>query len=99
MTLSKPPIVGRSLDMRVRAVDPDAAVTGSVTTFGDGRSFGTSACRPVDAAGHAPGGPFAAGTPGTIQAPPEDSKAGKLTGLLRLDSRGGARPPGRGPPA
>jgi uncharacterized protein YkwD len=88
VTLSKPPIVGRALDMRVRAVDPDAAVTGSVTTFGDGHSFGTSACRPADSAGHAPGGPFAAGTPVTIQSPQQFSKAGQLAGLLRLDSGG-----------
>jgi uncharacterized protein YkwD len=88
MTLSKPPVVGRSLELLVRAVDPEAAVSGSVATFGDGHSFGTSACRPPDSQGRAPGGPFAAGAPVTISTPQAYSRAGKLAGLLRLDSGG-----------
>lgn len=88
MTFSKPPVVGRSLDLLVRAVDPEAPVSGSVTTFGDGHSFGTSACRPDSSSGRAPGAPFAAGAPVTISTPQVYSRAGKAVGLLRLDSGG-----------
>ncbi|HYI35715.1 MAG TPA: CAP domain-containing protein [Thermoleophilaceae bacterium] len=45
-------IAGRQVDLRVRATDPQAPVTGMVVGFGRGESgFGLSSCLPRDSAG------------------------------------------------
>jgi len=61
-------VAGRPVELRIRATDPQAPVTGMVVGFGRGESgFGLSSCLPPDAAG-VPVGP-AAGSSATLTAP------------------------------
>ena len=84
--LSHPAVVGRVSGLQVRAVDSQAPVAGAVASYGREGAFGTSACFAPDSSGHAPGPPFAAGSPVTISLPHSFENAGQLAGLLRIDS-------------
>ncbi len=63
-------VAGKAVELRVRASDPQAPVTGMVVGFGRGESgFGLSSCLPPDSAG-VPFGPAAApGSLATLAAP------------------------------
>jgi uncharacterized protein YkwD len=84
--LSGPAVVGRSSGLTIRAVDPEAPVGGAVVTYGSEGALGTSACAAPDSEGRAPGPPFAPGSPVTMSLPHTFKHAGKLAGLLRVDS-------------
>jgi hypothetical protein len=86
--LSHPAVVGRASGLQVRAVDSQAPVAGAVASYGREGAFGTSACFAPDSSGHAPGAPFAAGSPVTISLPHSFEHAGQLAGLVRVDAGG-----------
>ena len=88
LTLTDPAIVGQPNNLRVRAVDPEAPVSGVVASFGREGSFGTSACFAPDAQGRLPGPPFAPGSRVTFTIPHEFTTAGDLASLVRVDSGG-----------
>jgi uncharacterized protein YkwD len=95
LEFDRPATVGSQVTLLVRATDSSAPLSGLVTVFGPGKLFGSSACRPADSAGRAPGGPFAPGAALTLAAPYRFRTAGPHVGLLRLDS-GGCGPPATG---
>ena len=79
------PVVGRTVNLDVRAADRDAPITGMVVAFGRGEGvFGLSACRL--------GGPgagtrsFAPGAPARLSAPHAFASTGPRPLLLRIDS-------------
>ena len=79
------PVVGRTVNLDVRAADRDAPITGMVVAFGRGEGiFGLSACRL--------GGPgartrsFAPGSSARLSAPHAFASTGPRPLLLRIDS-------------
>jgi uncharacterized protein YkwD len=82
-------VVGRDLNLSVRAVDPGRPVSGMTVSFGNPpQVFALSACRPAGSDGRAPGGPFAPGAPVTLRAPHRFARAGAQQVVARLDSGG-----------
>lgn len=68
VSLDRGAVTGREVKLRVRAVDPQAPVSGLIVTFGrPSETIGSSACRPPDSRGRAPGRPYTAGAPVTLQ--------------------------------
>ena len=87
-------VVGRDLNLSVRAVDPGKPVSGMSVAFGKpAEVFALSACRPAGSNGRVPGGPFAPGAPVTLRAPHRFSRTGAQPVVARLDS-GGCAPKG-----
>ena len=88
-------VAGRPVELRVRATDPQAPVTGMVVGFGRGESgFGLSSCLPPDSAG-VPVGP-AAGSSATLTAPhtyatPGTRDVGRQGHVRRLHRRASPR--------
>lgn len=85
--LDPPAVVGAETGLRVRAVDPQAPVSGMTVAFGS-QVFALSACRPADSQGRLPGGAFAPGTPVTLRAPHTFSRLGAQGVVARVDSGG-----------
>jgi uncharacterized protein YkwD len=86
--LSGPAVVGRASGLSLRAVDDEAPVAGATASYGREGGFGISACYAPTSTGELPGPPFSAGSPVTIALPHTFQQAGKLNGLVRLDSGG-----------
>ena len=85
----RPTVVGRDLNLFVRAVDPGRPVSGMSVAFGKpAQIFALSACRPAGSDGRAPGGPFAPGAPVTLRAPHRFSRTGAQAVVARIDSGG-----------
>ena len=82
-------VAGRQVELRMRATDPVAPVTGLVAGFGRGESgFGLSNCLPPDSAGRPFGPVTAPGTPVTLTAPHVFATAGVRTVAARVTSAG-----------
>lgn len=89
VALDRSAVTGREVKLRVRAVDPQAPVSGLSVTFGrPSDSVGSSACQPRDSRGRAPGRPFAAGAPVTLQVRRTFKRSGPVPLLARVDSGG-----------
>ena len=82
-------VVGRDLNLSVRAVDSGRPVNGMTVSFGNpAQVFALSACRPAGSDGRAPGGPFAPGAPVTLRAPHRFARAGVQQVVARVDTGG-----------
>jgi uncharacterized protein YkwD len=80
------PVVGRAVNLDVRAADRDAPIAGMVVAFKQEGIFGLSACR---FGGYgARTRPFSPGSPAQLSAPHAFSSIGPRPLLLRLDSGG-----------
>jgi uncharacterized protein YkwD len=82
-------VLGKQIELRMRATDPQAPVTGMVVGFGRGQSgFGLSSCLPPDSEGR-PFGPDAApGGQTTLSAPHVFTVAGVHDLAARITSAG-----------
>ena len=87
VALDRSAVIGREVKLRFRAVDPRAPVSGLVVSYG-ADSFASSACRPPDSRGRAPGGVFRPGAPVTLQARQTFRRAGARPVLARIDAGG-----------
>ena len=82
-------VVGRDLNLSVRAVDPAKPLNGMNVAFGKpAEIFGLSACRPAGSDGRAPGGPFARGARVSLFAPHRFTRTGAQQVVARVDSGG-----------
>lgn len=82
-------VTGRTVELRVRASDPKAPVSGMVVGFGRGESgYGLSNCLPPDYRGRSFGPVAAPGKRVTLAAPHVYSTAGKRTLLANVTSAG-----------
>ena len=109
VSLDRGAVTGREVKLRVRAVDPKAPVNGLVVTFGRPSGVvGSSACRPPDSRGRAPGRPVhgrgpghPAGAPdlprgrGRCQCSPGSTRAAAPAGQHLPAGGRDADPPGR----
>ncbi len=86
-TLERPAVTGVETALRVRAVDPNAPVSGMTVAFGP-EVFGLSACMPPGSDGRSPGGPFAPGAPVTLRVPHSYARTGPQPVVARVDSGG-----------
>ena len=84
VALDPPAIVGRSAELRVVARAPEAPVSGMVVRFGDGDSFGLSACRAGIPRPTPTKGPFAPGRTVRLAVPHVFRVAGPRPALVRL---------------
>jgi uncharacterized protein YkwD len=85
--LDRPAVVGRSVDVRVTAVDPRQPVSGMVVSFGRrGNAFGLSACQ--TGSGRRPRPPFAPGSAVALVAPHTFTAPGARAVTARVDSGG-----------
>lgn len=87
VALDRSAVLGREVKLRFRAVDPRAPVSGLIVSYG-AETFASSACRPRDSRGRAPGGPFRPGAPVVLQSRQTFRRAGARPVLARLDSGG-----------
>ena len=82
-------VVGRDLNLSIRAEDADKPVSGMTVAFGQpAQIFGLSACRPARSNGRAPGGLFAPGARVTLGAPHTFSRVGAQSVVARIYSGG-----------
>lgn len=82
-------VAGRQVELRIRAADPAAPVTGLVVGFGRGESgFGLSNCLPPDSAGRPFGPASAPGVASTLAAPHVFATPGTRTVAARVTSAG-----------
>ena len=89
VSLDRSAVTGREVKLRIRAVDPKTPVNGLVVTFGrPSESVGSSACRSTDSRGRAPGRPFTAGTPVTLQERRTFRRPGSVPVVARVNSGG-----------
>jgi len=91
--LAAPAVAGEEAALVVRAVDPDAAISGFAVLLPDGRRFGESACRPSSSTGAAPGDPFGPGDPVRFTIRPTFASVGVSVVNLSVVS-GGCEQPG-----
>ena len=82
-------VAGRQVELRVRATDPQAPVTGMVVGFGRGESgFGLSSCLPRDSSGRVFGPVALAGRRTTLTAPHVFATPGRRLVAARVMSAG-----------
>jgi uncharacterized protein YkwD len=84
--IDQPKAPGEPSNVRVRAVDQQAPVSGAAALFPGGDAFGISACRAPDSSGRMPGQPFAPESKVTFSLPHDFTAAQGRAIFLRLDS-------------